>query len=105
MSFYADIWQRFKGEEYHPPPGFIHPYHVLYQLGLSLNVEMVKVSRNQVYMNIEQSVKHWQARLDLQPDREDELWAYLLSCLKEKDGLLYRKEEGKNTIINVELPD
>jgi ubiquinone/menaquinone biosynthesis C-methylase UbiE len=104
VNFYADIWQRFKQEEYHPSPSFIHLYNVIFQLGIAANVEMVKVSRNQVYLSIEQVVKSWQSRLHLGPGREDELRAYLLSCLEEKEGLLYRKEEGKSAIITVELP-
>ncbi|MCL0081967.1 class I SAM-dependent methyltransferase [Dehalococcoidia bacterium] len=104
VDFYADIWRRFRAEEYHPPPSFIHLYNVLYQLGIAANVEMVKVSRSQVYLNIEQAVKCWQTRLDLRPEREDELREYLLSCLEEKEGVLYRKEEGKSAIISVELP-
>lgn len=104
MNFYADIWRRFKDEEYHAPPGFIHLYNVLYQLGITASVEMVKVSRNQVYLNIEQAVERWQSRLDLGTGREGELRAYLLSRLEEKEKLLYRKEEGKSAIINVELP-
>jgi len=104
VNFYADIWRRFKDEEYHPPPSFIHLYNVLYQLGIAANVEMVKVSHNQVYLNIEQAVKLWQTRLDPGLERKDELRAYLLSCLEEKEGVIYRKEEGKSAIISVELP-
>jgi len=103
-DFYADIWRRFRDEEYRPPPGFIYLYNVLYQLGIAANVEIVKVSRNQVYLNIEQAVKRWQTWLNLGPERKDELQAYLLSRLEEKEGMLYWKEEGRSAIISVELP-
>ncbi|MCL0084666.1 class I SAM-dependent methyltransferase [Thermodesulfovibrionales bacterium] len=104
QDFYADIWRRFKREEFRSPPGFIHLYNVLYELGLVANVEMVQTVRDQVYLNLEQAVKHWRVRLDIVPEKEDELREYLLSCLEEREGLFYRKEEGKNAIISVELP-
>jgi len=103
VSFYEDTWQRFKENKYRPSPSFIHLYHVLYQLGLFANVEMVQTARNQVYLNLEQAVKRWQSRLHLGPEMEDELRVYLMSCLKEKKGPLYRKEEGKSAVISVEL--
>jgi hypothetical protein len=104
VNFYADIWRRFRLEEYHPPPSFIYLYNVLYQLGIAANVEIVKSPRNQVYLNIEQAVKHWRGRLDLEPEKERDLRAYLLSRLEEQEGILCRKEEGKSAIISVELP-
>ncbi|MCL0042291.1 class I SAM-dependent methyltransferase [Thermodesulfovibrionales bacterium] len=104
VDFYADVWRRFKGEEFHSSPSFIHLYNLLYELGLAANVEMVQTVRDQVYLNLEQAVKHWRVRLDIVPEKEDELREYLLSCLEEREGLFYRKEEGKNAIISVELP-
>ncbi len=104
-SFYTDIWRRFKEGEYHPPPSFIHLYNVLYELGISANVEMIKTPRDQVYLSIEQAAKHWIIRLDLPPEKKDELRAYLLNCLKEKEGMLYLKEEGQSAVICVEVGD
>ncbi|MCL0094319.1 class I SAM-dependent methyltransferase [Dehalococcoidales bacterium] len=102
--FYANIWQRFKKEEYHPSPSFIHLYNILYELGVLANVEFIRTLKEQVYLNIKQAVKFWMTRLDLAPEREDELREYLLSCLEEKDGRLYQKEESRSAIISVELP-
>jgi SAM-dependent methyltransferase len=102
-KFYADIWRRFKEEEYHPPPGFIHLYNVLYELGVPANVEMIRTPRNQVYVNIEQAVKHWRVRLDLAPEKEGDLRAYLLDPLEEKDGKLYWREERPTAVITTGL--
>jgi SAM-dependent methyltransferase len=104
VNFYADIWRRFRLEEYHPPPSFIHLYNVLYQLGIAANVEIVRSPRSQVYLNIEQAVKHWRGRLDLESEKESDLREYLLSRLEEQEGIFCRKEEGKSAIISVELP-
>ncbi len=104
VNFYADIWQRFKEEEYHPLPSFIYLYNVLYELGIPANVEVIRAPRDQVYSDIEQAAKHWMDRLDLLPEKEDELRVYLLNRLEEKDGVLYRKEEGISAIISIELP-
>ena len=65
---------------------------------------MVWAVRDQVYLDLEQAVKHWRVRLDIVPEKEDELREYLLSCLEEREGLFYRKEEGKSASISVELP-
>jgi len=105
LDFYANIWRCFKGEEYHPPPSFIHLYNVLYELGVLANVEIIRTSWELVYLSIEQAVKLWMARLDLPPGREDELRAYLLNHLKEKDGMLYLKEEKQSAIIYVDVGD
>lgn len=99
QNFYADTWRRFKGEEFHSPPGFIHLYNLLYELGLAANVEMVQTSRDQVYLNIEQAVKHWRVRLNLAPEKEDELRAYLLDFLKERGRKLYWREERPTAVI------
>jgi protein-L-isoaspartate O-methyltransferase len=103
QDFYADTWRRFKGEEFRSPPGFIHLFNMLYELGLAANVEMVQTSRDQVYVNIEQAVKHWRVRLDLAPEKEDELRVYLLDFLKERDGKLYWREERPTAVITTGL--
>lgn len=98
-NFYKKIWQQLKKEQYHSPPSFIHLYNVLYELGVIANVEIIKIPRIQIYLDIKQAVKHWLIRLDLQPEEEGKLQAYLLNCLKEKDGMLYLEEEGQSAII------
>ena len=102
-NFYTRIWQCFKGEEYHPPPSFIHLYNVLYELGILANVEIIRTSWEQVYLSIKQAVKLWMARLDLPPEKEDKLRAYLLDHLKEKDGILYLEEKKQSAIIYVDI--
>ncbi|MCL0105895.1 class I SAM-dependent methyltransferase [Thermodesulfovibrionales bacterium] len=103
QDFYADIWRRFKREEFRSPPGFIHLYNLLYELGLVANVEMVQTVRDQVYLNLEQAVKHWRVRLDLAPEKEDDLRAYLLDFLEERGGKLYWREERPTAVITTGL--
>jgi ubiquinone/menaquinone biosynthesis C-methylase UbiE len=98
-NFYKKMWQQIKKGKYHPTPSFIHLYNVLYELGVFANVEIIKIPRSQIYLDIKQAVRHWLIRLDLPPEKEDELQAYLLSYLKEKDGMLYLEEEGQSAII------
>jgi len=101
-KFYANIWQHFKSEEYHPPPSFIQLYSVLCEMAIPANVEIVKTPRNQVYLNIEQAVKHWMVRLDLPSEKEGQLRAFLLNRLKERERLLYFEDEGQSAIIGYE---
>jgi hypothetical protein len=42
------------------------------------------------------------ARLNLTPEKEDGLRAYLPNLLKEKNEMLYLKEEGQSAIIRCE---
>lgn len=98
-NFCKKIWHQFKKEEYNTPPSFIHLYNILYELGVFANVDIIKIPRSQIYLDIKQAVRHWLIRLDLQPEEEDKLQAYLLRHLKEKDGMLYLKEEGQSAII------
>ncbi len=98
-NFYKKIWQQLKKGQYHSPPSFIHLYNVLYELGVTANVEIIRIPRSQIYLDIKQAVRHWLIRLDLQSEDEDKLQAYLLGCLKEKDGMLYLEEEGQSAII------
>jgi len=98
-NFYKKIWQQLKKEEYYPPPSFVHLYNVLHELGVIANVEIMRIPRSQIYLDIKQAVRHWLIRLDLQPEEEDKLREYLLSCLKEKDGMFYLEEEGQSAII------
>jgi ubiquinone/menaquinone biosynthesis C-methylase UbiE len=102
--FYANIWQRFKKEEYHPSPSFIHLYNILYELVVPANVELIKTSQDQIYESINQAVNSWQMRLDLEPVQENELRRYLLHHLEENDGKYCLPGEGRNAIISVELP-
>ncbi|MCL0051383.1 hypothetical protein M1M97_01760, partial [Thermodesulfovibrionales bacterium] len=77
--------------------------NVLYELGLVANVEMVQTVRDQVYLNLEQAVKHWRVRLDLAPEKEDDLRAYLLDFLEERGGKLYWREERPTAVITTGL--
>ncbi len=101
---YADIWQHFKKEKFHSSPSFIHLYNVLYELGVPANVELVKISQDQVYESIDQAANNWQMRLNLEPAKENELRSYLLPRLVKDGEKYYLPGEGRNAVISVELP-
>ncbi len=105
IKAYADIWQHFKKEEFHSSPSFIYLYNVLYELGVLANVEIVKISLNQVYESINQAVANWQMRLGLEPAQRNELQSYLLNRLEESAGKYCLPGEGRTAIISVELLD
>ena len=105
IKAYADIWQHFKKEEFHSSPSFIYLYNVLYELGVLANVEIVKISLNQVYGSINQAVANWQMRLGLEPAQRSELQSYLLNRLEESAGKYCLPGEGRTAIISVEFLD
>lgn len=98
-NFHEGMWRQFKKDKCNSSPCFIYPYNVLYELGVFANVEIVRTPRSQVYLDIKQAVKHWLIRLDLPSKERDKLQTYLLSYLKEKNGMLYLEEEGRSAII------
>lgn len=100
---YTDIWRHFKKDKFQSSPSFIHLYNVLYELGVLANVELVKISQDQVYRSINQAVTNWQMRLDLEPAQEGELRNYLLNRLVKDGEKYYLPGEGRNAVISVEL--
>lgn len=101
-GFYKDIWNKFKGQDYDIPPRFIHIYNILYEMGVNAEIEVINTDYTYLYQSLDQAVRYWSYRLDLEETAIQDLNYYLKSRLKSDNGHLFFDEKTCYAIITHE---
>ena len=55
-TLYSNIWYRFKREEYHPPPSFLHLYNILCGLDIIANIKIINRKHCYIYRDLKQAM-------------------------------------------------
>lgn len=91
FSIYEEAARFLETEVPQTGPDYFHLYHVLYEMGICANVNIVSSKANIIYDDLEHAVNVWKDRMKLPAQKSDLLRNYL-NCH------LYRDQSGKLTL-------
>lgn len=99
-SNYNKLWPKLYGEEYVPSPDYIYIVNVLYQIGISANVEILEYEYKQRFSSLDEAVEYWLNNFDeVPPGAEEIVREYIAELLIEEEDAFWSKQKTKTAMI------
>lgn len=97
---FAELWPGLYGEKFVPGPSHIYLVNILYQMGISANVEVGKRKIERRYSTMKEALKETKARLDIvHGDKDGIILEYLRKSLREEGGELVADHDFEEVAI------